>query len=575
MIVYILKVTIGWSIFYMFYHFFLSKLTYFKINRFYLLFSLLLGLLIPNLGMITWSTEAVPMTEMVIPIAETFDETIQLIPAAIPDNKTDWSLILCISYLIMVAYFLTRLVRNYLLISSIKKQGKHSEALGVNAVHTDQDLLPFSFLNDIFINKTKIENTSLEYILIHEACHVKQKHSLDIILIELLKCFFWISPIIYFYKTSIKTVHEYLADDGVLQSKNIKEYGQLLLGQSIPSNEIALAHSFFHSQLKQRIIMMCKKRSAWPNKLRYFLAIPALLFLGIIFSGYQLPTELEIWNEPIEPIISVKKESQKIGSAEIKSTEVKMVDLKVYPEKIAPVKNSDCKKAINGDYYYWVDEQAYLSICNSGDAKARERCTFDKLAEYYNTKFEYTAAALKEGYQGFLAWTLVIDENGKIDEIKKPKNIASKKSFGMYDVGSEIINQMRNEFTFVPARCDGSKVRSWFPFSHRHKVSPEQMSLVEVKNASTVSKPFMTASITHSRSDGGISYTYRSNLNVPYEIQLFNPTGDLIHTASGDYMYKGKMGHFVLENPTNGIYKIVAMQDGIETTGTMDINLFN
>ena len=122
-------------------------------------------------------------------------------------------------------------------------------------------------------------------ILEHERTHVKSRHSVDVLLIELIQITFWFNPMIYFYKTALRQTHEYLADAAVLQHTSRKTYGTMLLKQSLSGLEIALTHQFFHSHIKKRINMMYQKKSGRSAWLKYALAVPVLFVLTVVFAN--------------------------------------------------------------------------------------------------------------------------------------------------------------------------------------------------------------------------------------------------------------------------------------------------
>ena len=142
----------------------------------------------------------------------------------------------------------------------------------------DDVVIPYSFFNHIFINKKEFQSNKIqEEILSHELVHVHQKHSLDIIFIELLKALFWFNPIIYAYKKAIQLNHEFLADEHVINKhKNISFYQTLLLeNQAITTSN--LASNLNYLTTKKRIIMMTKTTSEKNIFLRKTLILPVLL----------------------------------------------------------------------------------------------------------------------------------------------------------------------------------------------------------------------------------------------------------------------------------------------------------
>lgn len=123
--------------------------------------------------------------------------------------------------------------------------------------------VPHSFFQFIFLNKEVYKNRLIEpEVLCHELTHVQQKHSLDILLIEMLITFCWFNPVLYFYRKAIRLNHEFLADEAVIKRfNNTPAYQQLLLQTATVSTQPFPASSFTYSITKKRFLMMKKNTS--------------------------------------------------------------------------------------------------------------------------------------------------------------------------------------------------------------------------------------------------------------------------------------------------------------------------
>lgn len=149
----------------------------------------------------------------------------------------------------------------------------------------DQKTLPFTFLNFLFLEKEAFQNKSIEEeILYHELVHIRQKHSWDILLMELIKIVFWFNPIFVLYKNAIQLNHEFLADKGVNFRFQNKTAYQLLLFNKIAAQEVNLSISspFNFSSTKSRLIMMGKSSSR--NKTRLLKSISVVLMGCLVIS---------------------------------------------------------------------------------------------------------------------------------------------------------------------------------------------------------------------------------------------------------------------------------------------------
>jgi TonB family protein len=296
MLTYFLQVNLCWLLFYGLYYALLSRETFFKLNRIYLIMSLLGGLTIPLAeGLLVDSISKVeilaesPLVDMVQPIAMSVAEFQQTIEAnyAQPQASTWalWSVLACL-YGLGMAFFLVKFSIGLYKIFQLYTQGEKQPQKGFKLVNTEGVKTPFSFFNCIFINNKIVQNADFQQIIAHEKAHVQQKHSFDIVGLEILRGVFWVSPLVHLYTQSLRNVHEYLADAAVLCQRDSygaitekKQYGRLLISQTVCANGLTLVNHFNFSQLKKRIIMMTRNPSKRQALAKYILALPVFVLL--------------------------------------------------------------------------------------------------------------------------------------------------------------------------------------------------------------------------------------------------------------------------------------------------------
>jgi TonB family protein len=145
---------------------------------------------------------------------------------------------------------------------------------------------PCSFFKWIFVpvDWCDTPQSTAHYMLAHERAHAKGWHSLDVVLMECLCAVFWFHPMVYWYRRSLRVVHEYLADAEASCLTDKKQYGLLLIRQSQSGMPVAFANHFFQSPLKQRLIMLMKKHSAPVRALRYGLVLPLAALFILLFQ---------------------------------------------------------------------------------------------------------------------------------------------------------------------------------------------------------------------------------------------------------------------------------------------------
>ena len=141
---------------------------------------------------------------------------------------------------------------------------------------------PFSFLNTIVFPTHLYRSEAYELILTHEKIHVKQWHSLDILLTNFLLVMAWWNPFLWAYRKTVVENLEFLTDQlTVATTKDLKTYQYILLKQTVPLDHLSLVHPFYHSFLKKRIMMLNhenNKKNPWASVLL------APLLVGFVFA---------------------------------------------------------------------------------------------------------------------------------------------------------------------------------------------------------------------------------------------------------------------------------------------------
>ncbi|RZJ82602.1 MAG: M56 family metallopeptidase, partial [Chryseobacterium sp.] len=173
---------------------------------------------------------------------------------------------------VATAFFLLLLAKtaNILALAARSKKNRYAQVI---YRELDDDQTAFSFFGFLFINPSALEKDT---IIRHELIHITQKHSLDVMLFELIQIISWFNPVIYLYKKDIKLLHEYIADELTTRVAVPKhEYAMLLIQNSFGAQSNALTNQIFNqSVLKKRISMLNKQKSGTNARLKMLLALP-------------------------------------------------------------------------------------------------------------------------------------------------------------------------------------------------------------------------------------------------------------------------------------------------------------
>lgn len=287
---YLLDITICWSLFLITYGVFFAKSTFFKSNRIFLIGSLLLSLLLPLLRLTSFHVYDQKVIEQ-IPLAKTVYVFPEMAAHQINDfiepmkYATTYDLIdlVWLIYFMGCGILFTLFARGLYRIYKLRQNGTISYKDNHTLVITDKNHLPFSFFNSVYISQQQMKSDTITKVLNHEIGHVQRLHSLDVIIIELVKIVFWFHPLLYMYKIALRQTHEFVADQIALDQSDKKSYSKLLLNHAVSSLELSLTNQFFHAHLKKRISMIYKEKSGIKARAFYFISVPLLTLLIIFF----------------------------------------------------------------------------------------------------------------------------------------------------------------------------------------------------------------------------------------------------------------------------------------------------
>ncbi|MGW9685168.1 M56 family metallopeptidase [Flagellimonas sp. 2504JD1-5] len=289
MLVYLLKSAACLALLFVFYKIFLESQRMHTFKRFYLIGALVLSLIIPSVVFIEYVT---------VPISEEFAsmntiETGEIIATKdSPEVPFDFTLLIWPIYFVGLFLFGFKFIQNLAQIIKRIRNNPKQQLEQCTHVLIQEKMPPHTFLKFIFLNRHKWEcNDIPNEVLAHEEAHVNEKHSLDVIFIELLQVLLWFNPLIFLFKRAIKLNHEFLADQAVL-SKNVDTatYQHTLLAFSNCDNNFhsALSNAINYSSIKKRLTVMKTETSKKSILIRSLLLLPLLSLLLYGFSDKKV-----------------------------------------------------------------------------------------------------------------------------------------------------------------------------------------------------------------------------------------------------------------------------------------------
>ena len=270
---YLLKASGILLLFFGAYNLFLSRETFYAQNRHFLLVGLLAAFTLPLFPIPNYITVS---SQTVLPI----DSLPRITTTTETETGINPLLWFAILYGIGVLACIGILIRQFISLYRIYRQGRKYKDGGYTFISLGQDIAPFSFFNMIFYSKHSFSEKDMASIIAHEKAHCQQWHSLDIILSKLTASILWFNPFAWLYHKNIIQNLEFLADDAACHDQPVKSYQYTLLKATSRHLAPALTNSFYNSLIKKRIVMLHQSRSKRTNLFKLGLILPALaLFL--------------------------------------------------------------------------------------------------------------------------------------------------------------------------------------------------------------------------------------------------------------------------------------------------------
>jgi len=412
---------ISLAIFALVYLLFLRKETFFGLNRIYLLGSVCFSMLLPfihfqvNSGMPSVMLDEVTITatgyQNLLQTVYVYSTTLS---GAVEKAVQSIGLIRFI-YLSGTAVFLLVFIYRLLQITALIMNNESELKDGIRIIKIDRDTSPFSFFNFVFISKDEVNNQGMKEMLAHEMEHVRQGHSYDVMIFELLTIFQWFNPFIWLLKRSIRENHEFLADHGVLKPEVSSAAYRMLLLNSAFIQQPVIANNFNYSLIKIRIKMITKIKSSKAAALK--------LSMGILVTAALLV------------IFAFDNEKNQVQDKKPTNMQVKTVVDKTVANDKQKTKSADER------VFIVVEHQASFQ---GGDV--------DSFLKWITKNIKYPDIAIKNKISGKVYVRFSINTNGDVVDVKVIRGAAPS-------LDSEAVRVVSSSPKWEPAMQRGTKVK--------------------------------------------------------------------------------------------------------------------
>lgn len=280
--IYFLKANGLLTTFFLAYYFLLRKETFFNKNRWFLIFGLLASVLLP---LITF-TKTIWVDPTPIDYETISNDYIPyIIENKVTEEPIDWNSILMYVYFGISIILVLRLLIEVLSFFRIVSFGKRIKTKEAILIDNSTNENPFSFFKHIVFNSQMFSEEELEHIITHENIHVKEKHSIDVLVSKLFCAFFWINPIMWLYQKEMLQNLEYIADDKASTLVQDKiNYQKTLLKVVTNQHQLSITNQFYQSLIKKRIVMLNTNQSNQRKSWKYTLILPVLSAFMLLFQ---------------------------------------------------------------------------------------------------------------------------------------------------------------------------------------------------------------------------------------------------------------------------------------------------
>ncbi len=419
--VYILKSSFCLAVFYLFYRLLLSRETFHRFNRIALLGILLLSCLLPFVEvsvrrpvemyqtMMTWEQWL-----LLADLAGTETHAVQ-----VQENVVTWIQGLLLVYLFGILFFMLRNIYSLFGLWVLLKSGRREKVSdyvvtvvkAVLIVH-ERDISPFSWMRYIVISQKDLHENGRE-ILTHELAHIRNRHSWDLFAADICIFFQWFNPGAWLLKQELQNIHEYEADETVInEGVDARQYQLLLIKKAVGTRLYSMANSFNHSKLKKRITMMLKEKSNPWARLKYLYVLPVAAIAVTAFARPEV-------SETVEEISAVKvNDLTAIVETKVAESSGQLLPVQSVPKDSV---NRKSKVAVQQ-----MDELVVVGYASKDSVKDREPVFnvveqmpsfpggMEALMQYLAKNMRYPVEAQKNKVQGRVVVGFIVSKDGDI-----------------------------------------------------------------------------------------------------------------------------------------------------------------
>ena len=450
LLIYQIKVGICLIAFYLLWKLLLSRETFHRFNRVALLTVMALALVLPwiKLSLDAPSPVAEPMVMI---------EELIVSPSGVeqsPQAFHSWNVMnmATVVYFAGIALVLAWLLHSLWNLRRLLKKGRTESLPGGVTLHVvPGDVSPFSYFKHIVISEQDYRDNPRE-ILVHEQAHIGLRHSLDVVFTSLVTLFQWWNPAAWLLCRELRQVHEYEADEAVLNEHvDVKQYQLLLIRKSVGDQLFSMANNFNYQSLKKRIRMMTINRSSRWNQLRALAVVPVIALALLAFANPKTEAAVvaEVANHPASVVpTNIAQPSQ--------------------PEA-APVAPMAVEKTVNEEV---LEPQASRTkVYESVEQMPEFPGGIVEMMKFLQMNIKYPPMAAANKIEGRVVVQFIIEKTGEVGDVQVVRSVDE-------ELDAEAVRVVKSMPKFTPGRQDGKAVAVWYtlPIAFKLQGNPEKQS---------------------------------------------------------------------------------------------------
>ncbi|RYD98923.1 MAG: M56 family metallopeptidase [Sphingobacteriales bacterium] len=368
--IYLGKMILTSGLMFGYYKLLLKDKTFHHYNRFYLLGTLLVSLLLPLLKVSYFTIDTNSDIYLLI-------NKLQPVSAAVNNDALSVPGIFALAFALISVLLTARFVYGIFKMVHLKSRFPREKFAGLNFYQTDLADAPFSYFRNLFWkNNIPLHSDLGKQILKHEMAHIEQKHTYDKILMETLRAVFWFNPFFHLIRKEVYLIHEYLADHKAVKKSDTKAFAQMLLASHFSGNTLPAASPLLNTHLKKRLQMIQASKTKF-SYARKMLALPLLFSITFACMVQAQNREINVTNKKIAQAVNkIGKTTSNTGTGITVSTDEGKVRTKEQEQSASVLQQSEAEIS---DLEQQIREVAQaLEALDPGTDEASEK--FNKIA---------------------------------------------------------------------------------------------------------------------------------------------------------------------------------------------------